>query len=369
MFFLMCWALYRVSACLSSVGPGLAMPSAPCRAPQAPVLLLLVIICTVLGVGRDGMVNVARADAVSPFGPLRLVNQHPLQLLFLQPSPDLATPVAARHAVLQVNIALTNTLVQNAQPDFSAKVDLEMVRAVADLRYGVFARLEVGLELPFLYTHGGILDEFIESFEGTFGYLIARRKDQDAREVAYRVLRNNRLSIALHNDAAGIGDAVAKAKFQLLREGLWQPVLSVRGALKFPTGSTTQAFGSGAVDGGLGLLVQKSFGRWTFYLNGDLTLPGDAFAELDVQPFVGGLVAVEFRLSQALSLVGQFRGDSRPFHATIPLLDRRLFGAQFGLNWAITPAVVLQGGLGEDAAGSGCCASDVSFFLNLAAYL
>jgi len=96
----------------------------------------------------------------APYGPLRLVNQQPLQLLFLQPFPDQADVTPVGHLGVQVNVALTNTL-DGDQQDVAANLDLEMVRTVIDLRYGVYPHLEVGLALPIMYTYGGILDSFI----------------------------------------------------------------------------------------------------------------------------------------------------------------------------------------------------------------
>ena len=100
----------------------------------------------------------------APYGPLRLVNQQPVQLLFLQPFPDRAEATPFRHIDVDLNVALTNTLVRDEQ-DFTANVDLEMVRTVIALRYGVHPNFEVGIALPIIYTYGGFLDEFIIEVE------------------------------------------------------------------------------------------------------------------------------------------------------------------------------------------------------------
>jgi Protein of unknown function (DUF3187) len=327
------------------------------------ITVIITILITVWGAVAHADVG-REVPAVTPYGPLRLVNQQPLQLLFLQLSPDVTTPVQAGHALVHFDVALTNTLLQQEGP-VTADIDLEMVRAVVDLRYGLLQRLEVGVELPFLYTYGGILDEFIEDFERLLGVLCCERAQQNAREVSYRVFRGNRQILQGDANAAGIGDMAVKLKFRLWPEGTWQPALSLRTAVKFPTGAKAQAFGSGEVDGGIGLLLQKTFGRWTVYINSDITFPGDGFASVAVQPFVSGLVALEYRLSQPLSLVAQFRGDSRPFYATIPVLDHHLYTVLLGFNWAIAPALVLQGGITEDVFDSSCCSADLSVFVNL----
>lgn len=325
--------------------------------------VMVVILWGLWGGGVQGQATPA-APLAPPYGPLRLVNQQPVQLLFLQQFPDLANPVADGHALGHLNVALTNTLVRQRR-DFTADLDLEMVRAALDLRYGLLPNLEAGVEVPFLYTYGGILDNFIEGVERTFHGLRILRERQDNGEFTYRILRGTEQFIGGQEDAVGIGDVVVKLKFHLLHEQLWSPAVSVRAALKAPTGSPSRAFGSGEVDGGLGVLLQKTFGRWTFYVNGDVTFPGKAFEAVEMQPFFGGVLAVEYQMARLLSAVGQFRGDTRPFSNSIPVLDRRLIEVLVGVNWVLSRSLLLQVGLAEDVVDSHCCSADISFFLNL----
>ena len=306
-------------------------------------------------------------DAVTPpYGPLRLVNQQPLQLLFLQPFPDMAEAVDSKRGLIHVNVALTNTLVEQNR-EVTADLNLEMVRAVLDLRYGLVSGLEVGFELPILFTYEGILDPFIKGVEDLLHATRDLRGAEDAGDFSYRVERGDRRLLQGHEDALGPGDVVLKVKVRLLREQPLLPAMSLRAAVKLPTGATSRAFGSGEIDGGFGLLLQKTWARWTFYVNADVIFPGEAFeaGDLSLQPFFGGVAAVEWHLSQRVSLVAQLRGDTRPFHDTIPILDRRLIETLLGFNWALSRSLQLQGGLAEDQFNSACCAADVSFFLNI----
>jgi Protein of unknown function (DUF3187) len=304
----------------------------------------------------------------APYGPLRLVNQQPLQLLFLQPFPDRADVTPFRHVDVDLNVAVSNTLVGDQQ-DFTADLDLEMVRTVIALRYGVYTNFEVGLSLPIIYTYGGILDGFILGVERHFtpGKERTLRKNQVAGAFTYQVSRGNRVFIQGQDDALGIGDIVLQAKGQLLYEQEWFPAVSLRAAVKFPSGDADRAFGSGEFDGSVGVLLQKTLGRFTFYVNADVTFPGQAFDDVDVSlhPFFLGLFAIEFRVSRPVSLVLQLRGDTRPFHDTIAILDKRILETHLGVNWAISRHLVLQAGLAEDQFDSACCSADVTFFLNL----
>lgn len=309
----------------------------------------------------------SEAVLTPPYGPLRLVNQQPTQLLFLQPFPAEAEVLSPGRLGVHFNTALTNTLVHKANKEVEATLDLEMVRTVFDVRYGVRRDLEVGLEIPFLYTYGGILDDFIINFERFVSKPRNIRRGQVTGRVDYRVARHPHVLIAGQDNALGVGDVVLKAKALVLYEQAWLPAVGLRAAVKFPSGEASRAFGSGAIDGGFGLLLQKTWGRWTLYLNGDVTFPGQAFEDVDIslQPFFGGVFAIEYRLSHPVSLVLQLRGDTRPFHDTVSALDKRLVETILGANWALSRRLVLQVGVAEDQFNSACCAADVSFFVNL----
>lgn len=328
-------------------------------------LVALLLVCC------NGPWRVAAAASTFPatYGPLRLVNQQPVQLLFLQPFPAPAEVTPFRHVDVDLNVALTNTLVGNNKAEVTTDLDLEMVRTVLALRYGVFPNLEVGLVLPIIYTYGGILDRSILGVERLVTPKGERplRKRQTAGAFAYQVSRGTRPFIQGQDDALGIGDIVLQAKTKLLHEHDWFPALSLRAAVKFPSGDADRAFGSGEVDGSLGVLLQKTFRRFTFYVNGDVTFPGQAFNDVGISlhPFFLGLFAVEFRVSRPVSLVLQVRGDMRPFHDTVDILAKRIIETDLGVNWALSRHLVLQAGLAQDQFNSACCAADVSFFLNL----
>jgi len=330
-------------------------------------LITLVVLCT-LGWRAVGQAEAGADMFTAPYGPLRLVNQQPAQLLFLQPFPERADATPFRHVDIDLNMALTNTLVGDQQ-DVTLHFDLEMVRTVIALRYGVHPDFDVGFSLPIIYTYGGILDPFILHVERalTPGRERPLRKNQVAGAFTYQASQGDRLFIQGQENAFGLGDIVLHAKGQVLHEHAWVPAVSLRAAVKFPSGDTDRAFGSGEFDGSIGLLLQKTWWRFTFYVNADVTFPGQAFERVDVSlhPFFMGLFAIEFRVSRPVSLVLQLRGDTRPFHDTISMLDRRIMETHLGVNWALSRHLVLQAGLAEDQFNSACCSADVSFFLNV----
>ncbi len=327
----------------------------------------IVLLCGLWGNRLAHTENMPVSRAASPpYGPLRLVNQQPTQLLFLQQFPDLARPVERGQVLAHVNVALTNTLVQEEGEVFP-RLNLEMVRTVVDLRYGLYPGVEMGFEIPILYTYGGILDVFISGIESFFSDERIDRREEENGAFIYEVSRGDRPFIRGREDAVGLGEVILKAKIRLYREQRYLPAVSLRLAVKFPTGSTSRAFGSGKLDGGFGLLLQYTLGHWTFYINADMTIPGQAFNDVDLtlRPFFSGIAAAEWHLSHRVSLVLQFRGDTRPFQDTSEVLDKRIIESILGINWAFSRRLILQGGVAEDQFNSACCAADTSFFLNV----
>jgi hypothetical protein len=204
-------------------------------------MITLAALCTV-GWSVVGQGEAATPMFPAPYGPLRLVNQQPVQLLFLQPFPDRADVTPFQQVEVDLNTALTNTLVGDQQ-DFTVHLNLEMVRTVIALRYGMYPNLEVGLYLPLIYTYSGILDHFILGVERllTPGRERSLRKNQDAGSFTYQVSRGNRVFIQGQDDAFGIGDILLQTKAHLLHEQGWVPAVSLRAAVKFPSGDADRA--------------------------------------------------------------------------------------------------------------------------------
>jgi hypothetical protein len=84
--------------------------------------------------------------------------------------------------------------------------------------------------------------------------------------------------------AVGIDDIAISAKALLRDESRWPPAVAARAALKLPTGDEDRALGSGEVDLGLGLAMEKTRGPARIYFNAGLTIPtGEPFAGTGVE--------------------------------------------------------------------------------------
>jgi hypothetical protein len=305
---------------------------------------------------------------VEKSGPLQIVNQSPIQLLFLQPIPDRADTLPPGRGSFRVNTTLTNTLVSERSSRYEATLDMEHWRLTFDLAYGVSSRFEIGLNLPVAYYYAGFLDDFILEVEELLDHPRRIRKEQDKNEFTYYVKHTDGKTIIEGSEnTLGLGDLTLRAKAKIWEQGDKCPAMSVRGSVKFPTGRQSRAFGSGEFDGGLGLLLEKDIRQVSLYFNADATFTGDAYDDdISQDTFYTLMFGLEYRFDPRFSLVSQMYYISRPFEdADVDVLSRRIWDLLVGVHYRTEKNLFIQGGLVEDMMDSIDATADVTFFLNV----
>jgi len=306
-------------------------------------------------------------------GPIPLINQSPIQLLFLQTPPDRAETYPQGKFSVNLMSSIANTLLWDQSGGYLGYVDTEIIRSSLELRYGILSRLEIGMSIPFLYGSGGFMDHGILEFEKLFGASRHLRENEDkggsANQYTYRISRNGRVFIQGNNGSSGLGDIALRLKGKILNESDILPYVSARFSVKVPTGDEDRAFGSGAVDYGCGLLIQKTvLKRLTTYFNADVVFPGQAYKQVDVslQTFYNLMLGTEVKLTHGLSFMAQLNYITRPFRDTgLDLLDSRIWDLLLGLSYVSKGGYVVQGGLVEDIIGSSDASADIVFFINV----
>jgi hypothetical protein len=113
----------------------------------------------------------------------------------------------------------------------------------------------------------------------------------------------------LEEDRLGLLDIPIVVTHVLLTESDTHPALAVRAGVQLPTGSESRGFSNGAFDWLLGLLLERSRGRWTFSAAGDWSivdadgnLTGSGGLADDLWDLQGGL---EYRWNDRVSLLAQ----------------------------------------------------------------
>ena len=144
--------------------------------------------------------------------------------------------------------------------------------------------------------------------------------------------------------ATGLGDTTLMSKYQLLTEGAATPAVSLRGAVKLPTGDQADFFGSGSPDFGLGLAVEKLVaGRWILYATVTGVVPTGTIAGLSLRPTLSGLAAIEYLWSENLSITAHFDFYSSPFSGTnSAVLDHGVTESVLGISYRVAPHFLWQ---------------------------
>jgi hypothetical protein len=285
-------------------------------------------------------------------GPFPVRSLSPIQLLYFQFTPERAVPIPRGMWNVRFDLVEANVLARDEHRDDTFLFDFELTRANLALQYGLFDHLAAGLEIPLLYTWKGFLDEPIKAFEDVTGFKRTIRFNRRQHLFSHILQKDGRTALSGTSGAIGIGDIAVGAKALLHEEGRLAPAIAGRFALKLPTGDDDRALGSGEVDVGLGLALEKTFGPVRLFFNTGVTIPtGNPFSDtgIDSLPMLSTFLTGEYRLTERFSLLVQLNGVTPPVRNTGLDIDHPTFEILAGMSWVVprTP-VIWQAGFMED---------------------
>ena len=278
------------------------------------------------------------------FGPFPVRNFQAFQQLVLSLPGDRAAVVKPGTLDVRLELAETATIYDETSPHSNVTVKFETLRSGLFLRYGAADRLEIGLEVPVLYRYQGFMNGAITVTERATTGLAPARDALKNTNFVFDVTRNGQTVMSGGPGAMGLGDATLMSKYQLLTEGAATPAVSLRGAVKLPTGDQSDFFGSGSPDFGLGLAVEKLVaGRWLLYANVTGVLPTGTIAGFGLRPTLSGLAAIEYLWSENLSITIHFDFYSSPFSGTdSAVLDHGVTESVLGFSYRVAPHFLWQ---------------------------
>ena len=271
------------------------------------------------------------------FGPFPIRNFNPLQQLVLNMPGDRATVLPKGGLDVRLELAETAAVYSELSAGPTAQVKFETLRSGLFLRYGATSRLELAVEIPMLYRYTGFMSGMIESVEKATTGLSPARSALSQVSYIYNVSRNGQQIVNGTNGALGLGDSMIQAKYQLVRESSFMPALSVRTAIKVPTGVEHEFFGSGSPDFGLGVALEKALSdRWVLHGNFNGVFPTGRIAGLALYPTITGIAAAEYLWSENLSLTVQFDYYTSPFrHVGLEIFDKGVSELVAGFSYRV----------------------------------
>jgi hypothetical protein len=148
-----------------------------------------------------------------------------------------ALPSLGRGAVLEAGetearaaLVWSNEFFYRGNSNEFLVLDAETQRLGLTVRRGFGKGLEASLELPFINSGGGSLDNLIEGWHSAFGLPNSNRSDRPRDQYRIRYVRNGQDVLLRTQGSSGIGDVRLAAGWALT------PALTLRGMLQLPTG-------------------------------------------------------------------------------------------------------------------------------------
>jgi hypothetical protein len=266
------------------------------------------------------MFSVFFSSVAFPFeGPLQVKNQFPLFLALNAPYLERASYEDSFSATLSYSSVF---MVKNS-PEWSVNLDMELAELNFRLRKDIRDVVQLGIDIPLLSFHSGFMDNFLSSYHNAFGFSDYGRNSRPSNVFLYEVRKNGALIIQGEGGRIGIGDIRLSAKKVILND---DPVVSLEATLELPTGNASKGYGSGGVDAGISLLMDKRISeKIKAYLNLGGIFPGSlkGHETVTLKNVVYGGVAVEARIWEHISLLGQVMFQTSPFPKTgVSSIDR-----------------------------------------------
>ncbi len=252
------------------------------------------------------------ASAATFDGPLQVKNQFPIFLPINQPYLEQASPESS----FSVSLSHSSVYLMEDSAHWNIHLDMEMTELNFRYRKDLPKLFEIGLDLPLLRATSGFMDRPVAWYHQTFGFPDYGRSERPYNDFLYDVRRDGSPVIEGVNDRVGLGDVRLTVKRKLTAA---DPIISLMADVELPTGDARIGYGSGSVDAGVALLLDKDIGREArLYANLGAVFPGELRASQSVrlENYYYAGSGIETLISRHLSLLMQLMVQTSPYPST-----------------------------------------------------
>jgi len=277
--------------------------------------------------------------------------------------------VLAPRGRTQWDLSLTTSShsISDTRQDESIILDGETTRLELSWRRGIGDRLELGVELPYLWHESGGLDSFVQSWHDLLGFPGGFRGTRPSDTIEFLYQDPSGPRIDFRRNVNGPGDVRLLAGWALQRSETSS--LALRAGLKLPTGNSADLLGSGGIDTSIGLAGDyrellgltdlNGFFRLNAVLLGEPDLLSDIYRDVAGHASLG----LGYRLTDWLELRAQGTVRTATHDSTIEVIGDPSGTMTFGGNLRIGNGYFLTIAVSEDVKVHS--APDVSFRLAL----
>lgn len=238
----------------------------------------------------------------------------PLSLIFPHPLPDRAAIVPEGRVEAEIRSDYGTIFVDDSRGAESILVDGEFSRSSLTMRTSLGRRAEIGVEIPFVRYLSGRFDDFVGDWHSVFGLSPGHRDEAPENRFGVNYRNAQGSFFAAEEDGFHLADIPVTLKVGLLDPGGDPLGLALRGLIELPAGDEEKGFGSGKVDGGAGILLEKRLGEFALYLSADHIFRSspDSFEGVRAAHVTHGSLAAEYLIGPAVALVAQTDYQTRP---------------------------------------------------------
>lgn len=285
----------------------------------------------------------------SSYGPLRTRSQNPLYLQLLA-LPMEAPPTLHRgqfEAVLHTtfsNVFERNFFTpEDLRQENLLNLDMELWRTAVVFGYGLSGHVDLAIELPFISSSGGFVDGFVQDYHRTFGFPNGGRELVNDQQFSYALVQRGVTLFDHDSQGFRLADLVVRGKWFLPEASAFPIRLALVPAIKVPIGSRSQGLSSGRVDGGLSVLAQAEWGRFsaTSHIGGVILGGHDTLDRLTRWGFVSFGQSLEYRVGEGVAVIVQLTGNTAAFK---DVEGTPLDGIVLDLNLGLAGTFALQPG-------------------------
>ena len=287
-----------------------------------------------------------------PAAHAEMLNDHdsgPLSALFGLPDSSEAARLLPRGGLRWSTVAsaASHSIIEAGGGERIA-LDGETRRVAGNLRFGMTDRIEIGIEVPYVWHESGSLDTLIEGWHDAFGLPNGARSQQPGDNLELRYSDNGIDRVNLVRNVNGPGDVRLIGGIRL---GSGEQRYALRIGVKLPTGDSDTLLGSGGTDLSLG--IAGEYDDWLglgglstfFYASvvrlGEPDLLADRYREFVSQLAFGA----GYPVSERIELRAQLRLRSAIYDSNLVNLGEPAAALTFGGNirlgnrWRLSLAV------------------------------
>lgn len=191
--------------------------------------------------------------------PFAVRNQNPFVITYGLPVSTSPIQLQPDASSLQLRLDITNNSKDAATSREEIVLDGETYAATLVYQRGLGNDWQLGVTLPLIGHHSGLMDNFIEGWHDTFGLSNSDREDWPKNRLYFSYTRDGVSEVTLEDGSTGVGDLQLQISRPLFGSsdngGTWR----WHASLELPTGDADRLQGSGSTD--LALWISGSLPR------------------------------------------------------------------------------------------------------------